>query len=238
MHRSRRRIVGVALVAVATAAVGGCASKEPTLTSRFVRQGKPTTDLGGAPIRVITQEIARPGVNRPIVEVSRYSPTAADHDRRHPQLRQALEAAELAPTLEHYLEVARVYHSLGILDRAYDHLQLGAQIDPNSAAIHDARARLWRDWGLPQLGLSSAHRAMHAAPRSATARHTLGTVLMALGLRQEAERAFQEAVGLDPHAWYAWQNLCTLAMGDGRTKEAITRCQRAALEHEAPAKGR
>src|SRR4029079_11227028 len=110
---------------------------------------------------------------------------------------------------------------LGVLDRAYDHLRTAAGIDPDNALVNDGLARLWRDWGLPGMGLVNAHRAVYAAPQSATARHTLGTVLYSLGLRQQAENAFREATALDPHAWYAWQNLCVIAMDDGRTKDAI-----------------
>ena len=80
------------------------------------------------------------------------------------------------------------------------------------------------------------HRAVYAAPRSATSRHTLGTLLYTLGLRQEAEKAFREATALDPHAWYSWQNLCSVVMADGRTKDAIPLCQRADAERAAAAK--
>jgi Flp pilus assembly protein TadD len=102
--------------------------------------------------------------------------------------------------------------------------------------VNDSLARLWRDWGMPELGLASAHRATYAAPRSPTARHTLGTLLYAMGMRQAAESSFRQAVDLDPHAWYAWQNLCTVAMADGRTKDAISLCQRAERERAASLK--
>jgi len=217
------------IAAFALICLGGCATAEaPTLASRLVRQGTPTINLGGtAPRRALMDPEGAPRA-RPIEEVSRYSSSGAAVETQDPQLRQALLALSLSPSTEHYLAVAGAYRRLGILDRAYDHLQRGAELDPQSAAVHDALARVWRDWGLPQFGLSSAHRAVHAAPRSATARHTLGTVLYALGLRKEAQLAFQETVALDPRAWYAWQNLCTLAMAEGRTKEAITLCRHAA----------
>ena len=44
------------------------------------------------------------------------------------------------------------------------------------------------------------------------------------------------AAALDPHAWYVWKNLCTVAMADGRTKDAIQLCQRADGEREAALK--
>ena len=132
-----------------------------------------------------------------------------------------------APALATHLAVAEEYRRLRIFDRAYDHLEKGARFDEHNAAVNDAMARTWRDWGLPGVGLSSAYRAVYAAPRSAVARHTLGTLLYALGRRADAEKAFRDVVSLDPSAWYGWQNLCHLAMADARTHDAIALCQRA-----------
>jgi len=175
-------------------------------------------------------------MEHPISQVSRISPTAADLEGQDPGLKDVLATLAVSPTVEHYLNAAHAYQSLGVLDRAYDNLQRAATLDPDNALVNDGLARLWRDWGLPGLGLVNAHRAVYAAPQSATPRHTLGTVLYALGLRQQAENAFREATALDPHAWYAWQNLCTIAIGDGRTKDAIALCQRAAAERSLQAR--
>jgi tetratricopeptide (TPR) repeat protein len=213
---------------VAAMLVGGCATAAPTLTSRFVRQGTPETDLGGPPRRAIRTSAGVSAVaSQAIVETLRFSPAAADIEAHDPRLRSALVAVHQAPTLTNHLAAAREYQRLGILDGAYDELRRGALLDPNDPAILDATARVWRDWGLPGLGLSTAYRAVHAAPQSATARHTLGTLFYALGLRREARNAFEETVRLDPQAWYGWQNLCVLAMADGRTREAIVFCQQA-----------
>jgi tetratricopeptide (TPR) repeat protein len=209
----------------------GCAAKaQPTLTDRFVRQGEAAADFGGLPPRTRRARTTTPAADLRIAEVSRYYPSDADFDRHDPRLRTALEAVALSPTLPHYLSAAQAYQEIGVLDKAYDYLQDAIAIDAHNAAANDSLARLWRDWRLPAFGLPHAHRAVYAAPRSATTRHTLGTVLHALGLRQEAEKAFREAAALDPRAWYTWQNLCTLAMADGRTKDAIPLCQRADAE--------
>ena len=221
-------------MAAAAAALGGCAAKShSTLTDRFITHGEAVSDLGGRPLRPPKRRGTGRPVEHHIAEVSRYYPSTADVDHRDPRLKSALAALAVAPTLVNTLEVAQAYQRLGILDRAYDHLQQAIALDPNSATANDGLARLWRDWGLPQFGLSTAHRAVYAAPRSATARHTLGTVLYALGLRQQAEKAFREAAALDPHAWYVWQNLCVVVMADGRTKDAIPLCQRADSERAA-----
>jgi tetratricopeptide (TPR) repeat protein len=226
----------VRLVAAAAAAavLSACAAKaHSTLTDRFITRGEAVTDFGGRPTHAArTPKPAKPIESR-IAEVTRYEPSSAAVDRRDPRLKSALAALAAAPTLEHYVEAAQAYQSLGILDQAYDNLQQAVALNPNSATANDGLARLWRDWALPQFGLSNAHRAVYAAPRSATARHTLGTLLYALGFREQAEKAFREAVALDSHAWYAWQNLCTVVMAGGRTKDAIALCQRADAERAA-----
>ena len=46
-----------------------------------------------------------------------------------------------------------------------------------TAGAFEGLARLWRDWGSPELALGDAHRAIHCRPDSASAYNTLGTVL-------------------------------------------------------------
>lgn len=155
------------------------------------------------------------------------SPSAYSLEGQKGRLRDALAAVSKAPSIATHLSAAHEYRRLGILDRAFHHLEQGAAFDDFDPAIQDTMARTWRDWGMPGLGLSSAYRAVYAAPRSATVRHTLGTILYAMGRPADAEANFRAAVGLDPSAWYAWQNLCRLMLDGGRTQEAIVLCQRA-----------
>jgi tetratricopeptide (TPR) repeat protein len=217
------------IAALVAAAGGGCASAHtPTLTSRFVVQGTPAVDLGGPPVAAAT---ARPiGPPAPMRAVRRSTTISADLEATDPRLKASLAATRQTPTLERQLEAARRYQRLGVIDRAIEYAEAGVQLAPHDAAAHDALARLWRDGGLPGLGLASAHRAVFLAPESAAARNTLGTVLQALGKGREAGDAFEAAVRLDRGAWFAWQNLCELSMRAGETKRAIVLCQRAAAE--------
>jgi tetratricopeptide (TPR) repeat protein len=168
-----------------------------------------------------------PATDSRIREVSRTSPPGIELEGVDRPLGGALASARAHPTVATHLAAALEYRRAGVLDRAYDHLTSAAEINPHDAAVNDAMARIWRDWNLPGVGLSFAHRAVYAAPRSATPRHTLGTLLHAMGRRDEAETAYRQAIDLDPAAWYAWQNLCALALDAGRTQEAIVNCQRA-----------
>ncbi len=127
-----------------------------------------------------------------------------------PELLAALLAASAMPTAAHHRRVAEQYRRLGINDAAHEHLSRAVLLDPTDAAAFDARARLWRDWGLPEFGLGDAYRATHHAPASATAHNTLGTLLYRLRWHQQARAAFARAVALDAGATFARSNLCRL----------------------------
>ena len=96
------------------------------------------------------------------------------------------------------------------MDAAFDHLTAATRLDPRDAAAYDARARIWRDWGFPELGMADSARAVFFAPNSAAAHNTWGTLLAAAGFDAEARREFEAALALDPHAAFARANLCSL----------------------------
>ena len=141
------------------------------------------------------------------------------------QLAAALLQAAVAPSASAYRQVAREYRRVGVLDQAHEYFTRAVKADPGDAASHEGLARIWRDWGTPHLGLSDAYRAVHYAPDSPSAANTLGTVLQALGYTAEAKEWYGRALALDPHAWYALNNLCYAAI---MTRElAIDMCRAA-----------
>ncbi len=223
----RRRLLA-GLVALVSAA--GCASAgSPTLATRFVRQGTPAVDLGGPrPLDSPKTKRPRPLEGASIAHgVSRLSTTVSSLEATDPALRDALLRVMLAPTAEHHLQVARAYRGAGILDQAHDYLTRSLTVNGPDPVIHDALARLWRDWGNPGLGLADAYRAVYLAPEWPAAHNTLGTLLYKLGLRDEARARFERVVALDPGAAYALDNLCRLSLMDGRTRDAIVQCRQA-----------
>jgi tetratricopeptide (TPR) repeat protein len=127
-----------------------------------------------------------------------------------PALSAALLLLTLSPTPAHHRAVADEYRRLRILDTAFDHLSAATRLDPRDAAAYDARARIWRDWGFPELGMGDSARAVFYAPRSAAAHNTRGTLLAAAGLKAEALREFEAAIALDPDASFARENVCRL----------------------------
>lgn len=196
-----------------------------TRSNPFVKAGKPLVEIG-TPLKMPK----RSPVPRPIAEVRPASsaallPTVETSD---PALSGALKRLSIAETPEAHLVVAERYRDLGILDMAHDHFLRTSQLDGAGAAAYEGLARIWRDWGFPQLGLADASRAVYYAPSSASAHNTLGTLLAALNHRVEARRAYGRAVELEPRAAYALSNLCYLSFLEGETSNALAEC-RAAL---------
>jgi Flp pilus assembly protein TadD len=62
------------------------------------------------------------------------------------------------------------------------------------------------------------------APRSASARNTLGTLLQSLRNMESARRAYEEASKLDAKAAYPWSNMCYLSLVTGKPDRALTEC--------------
>jgi len=231
-------VVGRRLLIAVIAAVcaGGCASSgAQTLATRFVTQGTPAVDLGGP--RLVSSRAAKtrnPLAGTSITQVSsRTSGSMSAVEAFNPQLRDALFRLLLAPSADHHLQVARAYLKIGIFDNAYDYLARSLVLNGPDPAVHDALARLWREWGNPGVGLSHAYQAVSLAPNWAVAQNTLGTLLYVLGDRDAARLRFEQAVQLDPEAAYGLDNLCTLNTADGRAMDAIAFCQRAKTARES-----
>lgn len=216
----------------------GCASRNPAFSSRFITEGTPAVNVGGIETPVFGQPLSAPRAAMPpwpdITTVkARPSSNLGTLEVTSGALQRALAALEAQPTSDRVLDVATAYLREGVSDRAYDHLAAGLRHDKTNAALHDALARIWRDWGFPARALSYAHAAVYYAPRSAEARNTLGTVLWALGQRDEAGKAFGASTELDPEGAYGWQNRCAVALADGRTAAAIDWCRRATALRKA-----
>ena len=153
---------------------------------------------------------------RPVMGSARYPAAAqamgATVEASDPKLSAALLALTMSPTATGHRAAADEYLRLGIRDTAFDHLTAAIRLDPRDAAAYDAKARIWRDWGFPRLGMADAARAVFYAPHSAAAHNTWGTLLAAAGEQVEARRQFEQALALDPGATFAVANLCYLDM--------------------------
>jgi tetratricopeptide (TPR) repeat protein len=165
-------------------------------------------------------------VKGPSSSLSKGSAFGATLESSDERLKAALLRVAVAPTPESHRQVALEYRRLGVLDHAQEHFAAAVKLDPKDVVSRDGMARIWRDWGFPNMALPEARRAVADAPRSATAANTLGTVFQALGSLDEAKRWYWRAVALDAGAWYALNNLCYAEIMT-RQPYAIATCDRA-----------
>lgn len=222
-----------ALVLVSGVCCGCASTAGSTFAARFVTPGTPTVDLGG-PAPQAPPRPARSRATRGPRLVARESSGLATLEATSPLLRERLAALGAAPSVEGYLAVASAYRAHSVYDRAFDYLTEGLQRYPREAPLHDATARMWRDWGFPDRALRHAHLAVRYAPASAETHNTLGTVLWALSARAAAAGAFAEAVALDPGAAYAADNLCLALAALGRALPPACAGPRAASGPRTP----
>jgi len=113
------------------------------------------------------------------------------------RLGDALKTLKAADTASNHLAVAAQYRRLRILDKAFDEATLALKRDHRSAEGFEQRAQIWREWGLPQQGLSDAQRAVYFDPASASAQNTLGTLLQSVGQPEAARGRYMHVIELD-----------------------------------------
>jgi tetratricopeptide (TPR) repeat protein len=99
--------------------------------------------------------------------------------------------------------------------------------DRDNASMHDDVALLYAQAG--NLARVAGHFAETARikPASAPAQYNLGTALLVQGKRDEARRAFEQAVAIDPAYANAHRSLGTVLYGQGRLDEASRSYRRA-----------
>lgn len=223
--------VAALLVWCSAVASTGCAARRShSIADSFIRQGKPSIDLGGSissgdtaayvsQLRKVAAE-ARPRGKAPTTNIA---------EVQQQGLRDALAALHATPSAETQRRVAFEYRRLGILDAAFRHFSAAISMNAKDAVSFDQRARIWRTWGLPHLGLPDAKRAVQLAAKSATVWNTLG-LLLESQTREGAVNAYLRAVVLDDHATYAWQNLCRTWLNQQDAASAVQACHRASTQ--------
>jgi tetratricopeptide (TPR) repeat protein len=214
----------------------GCAAHRSSRSSQpFVERGGPAAEMKLAQPAPdsLEQYVAKiRNLSARARPASKALPAIESWDRK---LAAALLLAATAPGAESLRNVGDEYRRLGVLDVAFRYYNGALRADPTDSAAYDGLARIWRDWGLPGLGLGDASRAVYYARSSGTSYNTLGTVMQALGNRREARAAYAQALRSDPHASYALTNLCYLSFLEGHEGAALGEC-RQALELDPEAK--
>jgi tetratricopeptide (TPR) repeat protein len=204
-------MAAVASVRIAAVAALGCAAcTGGHAGNRFIKKS------GSGPVELL--ELPRPMTVVPSADAVRKATAAARATRpvsaaaltiesSPGELREALASLAAQPSPAGHVRVGIAYRRAGVLDQALEHFDAALKQNPRLAAAYDGRARIWREWNLPGLGLGDASRAVFFAPSSASARNTLGTLLAALADCEGARSAYARALTLDASAAYARGNL-------------------------------
>ncbi len=225
-----KRVTALVVSVVVSALLAGCASaaRRTGLNSRLIRHAPASTVSVPAPYDVVpaaadSLEAAMGKIRELSMRARPISKqvSGATIESFDPALRASMLALAIAPSAATHRRVAQEYARLRVFDMAHKNYQAALAFNQYDAATYDGLARLWRDAGLPSLGLGDARRAVYYAPNSAEARNTLGTLLQALGQNAGARRAYESALQINPSAGYALNNLGYLAFLAGNTSRAI-----------------
>jgi Flp pilus assembly protein TadD len=223
-----RQFAGFPAVVWSAALCAGCAAHASSRScQRIAGRGKPAAEVKlaqPAPDSLAQYAAKIRNLSARARPASHLLPTLERWDRR---LAEALLLAATSPAAESLRNVGDEYRRLGVLDLAFRYYNDALRADPTDAAAYDGLARIWRDWGLPGLGLGDASRAVYYARSSGASYNTLGTVMQALGNRREARAAYKQALQSDPRASYALTNLCYLSFLEGDAGAALGECRRA-----------
>jgi tetratricopeptide (TPR) repeat protein len=219
---SRQRFWSFAIALTLFTFVSGCATRGRGFQGRFVKRGDPSVSLDAPKTEVKPKPVSLGEYARRLRTIQANARTTINIgnvlESRDPVLAAALLKLSMFPNAATHREVAQIYATAGITDFAYRHWQRALQLEPCDASAFEGLARLWRQWGAPELALGDAYRAVHCRPHSASAYNTLGTVMVALGQLENAKKAFEFALRLDDRAAFVLNNLCYVALqeGDGR----------------------
>jgi tetratricopeptide (TPR) repeat protein len=104
---------------------------------------------------------------------------------------------------------------------------------PSARRLDEAmeRARAWANWGVPALALRFYRRASELKPEFLPARIGAGRALLALGLSDEAERAFDEILRVEPENLDARIGRAAVLGGRGRVDDEVA-AYRSLLEED------
>jgi tetratricopeptide (TPR) repeat protein len=133
----------------------------------------------------------------------------------------------LAVDSESYLQRSRTYQEVGQLDRALAELAALAELEPDRADVHVARADLFDRMRRPQDALASARRALEIEPERTDARAVLAGTLLKLERFEEAGAEARRVLAREPRSFHM---LLVAAMAEARSgdvERAIEQVDRA-----------
>ena len=221
------------MVAVARVAVSGCAARESELRLAVRQAGRADGHASTTPTRRRREPAPLSGVHaRRSARCSR-RPTPKNSllptiESSNPALARALLLLAMhESSRDSSAGRRRVPERAGVLDYAYRHYQRAAVLEPCDAVSYDGMARLWRDWGMPDLGLERClSRAALQSEVGGDLQHARHDSRGARAAGRRARGPTRARVALDPRAAFALNNLCYLELDAGQTGRGAASARR------------
>jgi len=223
------RLVRSATLAALIVGIGGamgCAARSGGFSGHFIKEGKPSVSIEAEKPQAVENSV-RDYIQKVRELQAKAHPKSnllPTLESTNPLLAKALLALAMDENPQRHIVVAEAYRRAGITDYAFRHYQRALTLAPCSAAAYDGMARLWRDWGRPDIALGDSYRAVYCSQQSPEVYNTLGTIMTALGQSANARNAYRHALDLDPRNAPALTNLGYMELRAGHLNEAVKLC--------------
>ena len=126
-----------------------------------------------------------------------------------------------------YIEVARIYRTIGMMADARRVLADALKIDPDFFETHDLLAGLALDQDKPDEAITEYSKALRGNPNPAPIYSNLGGAYVAKGDFRQAYAAYSKAIAMDSTLVNAYVGVGRTLEGQGRTEDALAWYERA-----------
>ena len=134
-----------------------------------------------------------------------------------------------------YAELAEIYESSGHTEQAIPAMRRATELDQHNEAYHFRYAMMLTDTDAPQAAVIRLNEAFKIFPDSAPLWFAMGIAQFQDNKNEDARRAFQKSLELNPTLWGSFAYLGMIEADSGQASQAIEHYKRAlAIEDGSP----
>lgn len=134
-----------------------------------------------------------------------------------------------------YAELAEIYESSGHTEQAIPAMRRATELDQHNEAYHFRYAMMLTDTDAPQAAVIRLNEAFKIFPDSAPLWFAMGIAQFQDNKNEDARRAFQKSLELNPNLWGSFAYLGMIEADGGQASQAIEDYKRAlAIEDQSP----
>lgn len=132
------------------------------------------------------------------------------------------KAAELAPgEWRLHVHLGSEANRMMSHDAALSHFEAAQKLKPDLAVVHNGLAYAHAGKGAWEPAIAAARKQVELLPKEPNPQDTLGEILLQAGKLDEAEKAFEAALAIDPTYGIAWQGVALARGYRGDLKGAL-----------------